>query len=50
MPPVLKSIFIFRTWTPNVHYYTYKLLLFPEVLEAAEDPEVFEMTVAGLAI
>ena len=30
--------------------YTYKLLLFPEVLEAAEDPEVFEMTVAGLAI
>ena len=30
--------------------YTYKLLLFPEMLEAAEDPEVFEMTVAGLAI
>ena len=35
---------------PYIFCCTYKLLLFPEMLEAAEDPEVFEMTVAGLAI
>ena len=49
---IIRCVTISRKKIPKFFYllYTYKLLLFPEMLEAAEDPEVFEMTVAGLAI
>ena len=49
---IIQCVTISRKKIPKFFYllYTYKLLLFPEMLEAAEDPEVFEMTVAGLAI
>ena len=47
---IIQCVTISRKKIPTFFCCTYKLLLFPEMLEAAEDPEVFEMTVAGLAI